>query len=178
MAISDGTKTPESKTPSPMADFRDILEIHRFLQDELLLHQESLVLGELEEASVHLDRFARAVRAHIRAEDEVLVPVYVGNGDQRAAGSAELITAEHRKIEKLLARAEAKMDSLLHFGEITAQQVISTIEEERILKELLSHHDQRERNTMVPELDGRLQGEERVRILRRMNEIHAAGGIA
>lgn len=94
------------------------------------------------EARALLRRFSDEIRAHIRYEEEQLLPIFRRAG-RISGGAPELFINEHRKIEKALTR-------LLRSRR---RDRVAIIEEEFRLKELLRHHDLREKNILYPVLD-------------------------
>ena len=62
-------------------------------------------------------------------------------------------------------RALERMTTIEQAGKLTARERVFVIEEERMLKEVLDHHDRRERAALFKLLDEVVTGEERAKVL-------------
>jgi hemerythrin-like domain-containing protein len=137
--------------------FAEILKIHGSLNELFLLHQEALLRLDLELAAERLRIYERELRAHMRVEEELLMPVYERAG-KIAGGPPEFFVGEHRRMLEFLARFAATLDELKEESGDTARRVIRLFDEEAMFKNLCEHHDMRERNIFLPALD-RVTGE-------------------
>ncbi len=155
--------------------FWDIVAVHEALLELVLRHQEALVERDLAEARRRWDAFVRAQRSHIEAEDEVLLPVFANSGEEILGCSSELLFQEHRKIERLVRRLDQRLAIFERAGKLTPRDVVYMVEEERMLKEVLDHHDIREKAGFLPALDRLLDGEKRAEAWRQVDAIHARG---
>jgi hemerythrin-like domain-containing protein len=151
---------PAPSTPS----FVELDRVHEAIMEELQLHQDAVVQSDLPTARRHLDRLTLMLKAHIRAEDEVLLPIYAERVPPQIGCTPELLFDEHRKLERLLKKTQERMLVFEAAGEIRPRERVYMIEEERMLKEVLDHHDRRERAVFFPKLDECIQGEERQRV--------------
>ncbi len=150
------------ETPSP--SFRELDRVHEIIMEEFQLHQDAVVVDDLNEARRRLDRAALALKAHIRAEDEVLLPIFAERVPAQLGCTPELLYNEHRKLERLLRRSQERLLVFERAGTILPRERVYMIEEERMLKEVLDHHDRRERAVFFPKLDEVIRGEERIRV--------------
>ena len=146
--------------------FLELLEIHTSLLAMFGSHQEALVSGDLEEARSLLERFDSEIREHIRREDVTLIPVFEERAGAIAGGDPELFRAEHRKIEGYLDEIGPATESL-ESGD--ARALIELLEREYLLKQLLMHHDLREKNILYPELDRVTNEAERARLIHALS---------
>jgi hemerythrin-like domain-containing protein len=137
--------------------FARLLKIHECLNELFLLHQESLLRLDLESAAERLRIYERELRAHMRVEEDLLMPVYERAG-KIAGGPPEFFVGEHRRMLEFLARFAATLDELKEESGDTARRVIRLFDEEATFKSLCDHHDMRERNIFFPALD-RVTGE-------------------
>ena len=129
-----------------------LLDLHAGFDASLFDHQQRLVEGAPHEARAALSRFAAGLRAHIRAENDVILPFYEKHASIPKGGAPEYFRAEHRKIERLIAEAEAWMRAWTGLVWPTGE-VVLLIEREKLLKEVLEHHDERERAILYPACD-------------------------
>lgn len=147
---------------------------HAELAGELHRHQLALVEDRAEAARAALRRYARHLRAHVRAEEEALYPAYEELGPHDPGAGLELFRAEHNKILCRLSRLEAQV---LEGGPMPAGLRLQWIEEQAALKHLLDHHHQREERAMVPALEAGLSPARREAVWERWDEIHAQEGV-
>lgn len=142
-------------------------EQHRALQKLILLHQQSLVSWQLEEARRFLEDFEQDLKKHIQIEDDFLFPLYCEIVPHPAGGAPEFFKIEHQKILWYLQRLSEKLDHLLLLPDSSERclLLIAIIEEESRFKHLMEHHELREENIMYPLLDRRLDPEKQKEIL-------------
>jgi hemerythrin-like domain-containing protein len=140
--------------------FEPLVESHAQLRRLLQEHQEALVTGDRYAARTTFERYARAMRAHLGAEDDLLLPRYRDLVPPAVGGGIDLFSAEHRKVELFL---EAMEDDLLTCPDnpLPASQRVHWIEEQARFKHLLEHHHQREETVLFPALDACLASDER-----------------
>lgn len=144
------------------SSFQDLIAVHESFLRVLLGHQDDLVAGRLDEARDSLARFAAEIRAHIRLEEEILLPIYEERAGVIAGGSVELFQGEHRRILAFLVELDPAVRDL-QAGD--TRGLVALLEREYMLKQLLHHHDLRERNLFFPALDRVTDAEERGRLL-------------
>ena len=142
--------------------FLRFLDLHHAILEIFVQHQEHLVSGRLARARERFARFDAEIREHIGEEEAEMMPIYEERGGAPPGGSPELFTSEHRKIEKHLEGIAADLESL---EDGNARGVIDLLEREYELKQLLLHHDLREKNFLYPILDRVASAEEKDRIL-------------
>src|SRR5262249_5734447 len=132
--------------------FAELLNVHGCLNELFLLHQVALLRLDLELAAGRLRIYERGLRAHMRVEEDLLMPVYERAG-KIAGGPPEVLIGEHRRMLEFLARFAATLDELKVEGGDPARRVIRLFDEEAMFKSLCEHHDMRERNIFFPALD-------------------------
>jgi hemerythrin-like domain-containing protein len=132
--------------------FAELLNVHERLNELFLLHQESLLRLDLELAAERLRIYERELRAHMRVEEDLLMPVYERAG-KIAGGPPEFFIGEHRRMLEFLARFAATLGDLKEESGAPARRVIRLFDEEAMFKNLCDHHDMRERNIFFPALD-------------------------
>jgi iron-sulfur cluster repair protein YtfE (RIC family) len=146
--------------------FAKLLKIHDCLNELFLLHQESLLRLDLESAAEMLRIYERELRAHMRVEEDLLMPVYERAG-KIAGGPPEFFIGEHRRMLEFLARFAATLDELKGEGGDTARRVIRLFDEEAMFKSLCEHHDMREGAIFFPALDRVTDEDERRELIGR-----------
>ena len=132
-----------------------ITHCHQGLDEFFLLHQEAVLLGNFADASQLLDCFKELHHLHMRFEDETLIPKLAELGD-KGRWPAFLYTAEHAKIQELLEKATANLELLSNnklSGNDLRRGIITLLDNEKILKGVCEHHQEREETGILPELN-------------------------
>jgi hemerythrin-like domain-containing protein len=148
------------------ASFLSLLRVHERLRERFLLHQERLLARDLPGAREQLRDFDESLRRHIRAEEDVLLPLYARAGSI-PGGPPVLFTGEHRKMEQFLERFRRMLDWVEENPGDAVRGILRTFDEQATFKHLMSHHDQREANILYPALDRLTAEEERGTLLAR-----------
>ncbi|HJM39928.1 MAG TPA: hemerythrin domain-containing protein [Planctomycetota bacterium] len=156
---------PESD-PSP--SFMDLAKVHEGLMELLLCHQDLMVMGELKRARAKFEEFVAGLQDHILKEETYLLPIFSDRVDAQLGCTPELLTAEHRKLERLFQETLDSLTSFENIGEVSPRERVIIIEKQHMLKEVLKHHDERERAAFFPNLDCAIQGEERQEVMRKV----------
>lgn len=143
---------PTCATAEGPSSFLALLDTHAELDEQFLRHQEALLDCDLARASELFQGFAEGLRAHIRVEEEWLLPVY-----ERApavpGGAVDLFRSEHRKILAFLDRFGQDLARLPSGTPRLKRDVIALFDAEAQFKHLVEHHDRREQNILYPALD-------------------------
>ncbi len=147
--------------------FLSLLDTHREVSELLLSHQEALLELDLVGARERFERFEAALRDHAGGEEELLLPVYARAGTV-PGGPAELFLGEHRKMLGIAGRIADALRRLEPGDPGLRRRVLSLFDEEAVLKSLLAHHDERERNVLYPTLDRVTTPAERRQLLSRL----------
>ncbi len=150
-----------------MADadsFLALREAHRVLDELFLSHQEAIVGLDLEEAASCLLAYQAALLPHLRAEDELLVPLYAARVPRVRGAPPELFTGEHERMMEALARFHSRIAELRQ-GPFTRRRALALIDEEHTFKHLAEHHHLREEQYLYPKLDEATSVDERKALL-------------
>src|SRR5687767_1764932 len=86
-----------TETTAGTPSFLSLVGTHEQLDALFLTHQEALLSLEIDRARALLEQFESGLRDHVRAEEELLLPVYRRAGPI-PGGAVELFTSEHRKM--------------------------------------------------------------------------------
>ena len=135
-----------------MRSFSDLLTLHEQLDERFLEHQRALIRGELGTALSRLKTYESQMLAHIRDEEELLLPLYEARAEAPVGGSAEIFRNEHRKIRDYLELFRAEFARLVNATD-RERAIIFLFDSETTFKRLLRHHDTRERKFLYPLLD-------------------------
>lgn len=121
--------------------------------DELFLkHQEALLERDFAAAAARLAEFTEAVSRHIAVEEAEAIPLYCAHvPTPPPGGHADLILAEHRKIERYL-RQFAEQLAAWQSRPPTPREVLALLDRQTQFKHLMDHHDRRERSFLYAAL--------------------------
>ena len=135
-----------------MKSFSELLELHRRLDDLFLKHQRALLRLNLEQASELLDQYQGDLLAHIRDEENLMMPLYRQRATAPIGGAAEIFLGEHEKLRQFLVLFQEQLDSL-KFVDDLERGILFLIDSQHLFKRLLVHHDTREKKMLYPLLD-------------------------
>ena len=128
-----------------------ILAEHREMDELFLQHQEALLEQDWIKAQARYTAFHTLLLSHIALEDSVLVPLH--QQLTKPQWRTLVYTAEHDKVREI---AQIMADRIAAPKPEDKQQrlrwIIKLIDDERSLKNLLEHHNEREEKGMLPEL--------------------------
>lgn len=135
-----------------MPSFTEVLAVHEQLTELFLQHQEALLQLDVPLAITRLQRYERELYAHMKVEEELLMPLYQRAG-QIPGGPPEFFLGEHRRMREFLARFHTRLQELATNQSNLPRAIIQLFDEESTFKALSEHHDMRERNLFFPTLD-------------------------
>jgi hemerythrin-like domain-containing protein len=135
-----------------MSSFTAVLAVHERLTELFLLHQEALLQLDVPLARARLQHYERELYAHMKVEEELLMPIYHRAG-QIPGGPSEFFLGEHRRMREFLARFTTRLQGLPIENASLPRAIIQLFDEEATFKALCEHHDMRERNLFFPALD-------------------------
>lgn len=142
----------------------DLLDLHAELDEDLALHREALMRLDLTAAREHLSDYTLALTAHIREEEEVLLPAYEELNVEVRGGGAHLYRAEHQKIHWWLGELDRLMTKLEGRSTVGPREVLAVLDRECTFSHLMGNHDLRERGFLYPILDASLTVEARAHL--------------
>ncbi|HAF12385.1 MAG TPA: hypothetical protein DHU55_11775 [Blastocatellia bacterium] len=143
-----------------MKSFIDLVEIHKRLDELFLEHQRSLLRLDLMAASAALEAYTIELFAHMRVEEDVMIPLYRERVEAPVGGTAEIFLGEHDKMRQYLLLFKEELTKLAE-AEDLERAVIFLLDSQHIFKRLLVHHDSRERKMLYPLLDQSTTEQER-----------------
>ncbi len=147
------TNPPDGGTRATRSEpLRQIMAEHRRFDHLLLLHQTLLVEGRPHESRLALARFHAALMGHMRGEEEVILPFYAERAVVAKGGNPDYFEAEHRKLRRLLEESLAWMGAWSGTP-WPASEVVFLIEREKVFKEVMEHHDEREDHFLYPGIE-------------------------
>ncbi len=149
------------------------LRVHDELAELFHRHQVALLDRDAKAAAAGLAAFRSALEAHIDAEEQLVLPVFAARGGAQTDSPPEFFRREHDKLRSdagelvaataaLAARPDDRVDD---------RALLALLDREAAFKNLMLHHDLRERNVLYPRVAEWTTPEERAAIVRG-----AAGG--
>lgn len=148
-----------------------LMERHTRLDAIFLEHQTAILDRDLKRAAEALSRYSDALAAHMREEEEILLPLYSAKAPQPAGGGTQMFLDEHRKLRAL----GADLATALASATAEPRSILKLLDQETQYKGLLDHHDRRERAFLYPGLDAVTTPDERRGILDRLGLLPAGG---
>ena len=149
-----------------MADpFQVLLDAHDGFADSLLQHQEAMVRGDLESARDLIAELQEDLHAHIRHEEERLLPVLEERGGWSRIGEPRFYREEHEKIQVMVAGLVEATNGLEASDPAVHRDIALLIGREAAFRSLLEHHDDRERQAFFPDLERVTTPEEQALLL-------------
>lgn len=137
-------------------------EFHQYTGMLFDRHQIALMKDDREAALTMLQELESLMNAHIRDEEELLLPIYRKEIDPvPAGGGAEFYLREHEQIRSFLKRFIGHQPggpyeiSIVHYFDMCT-----------IYKDLTDHHHARERTFLYRLLDKKLNKEQKKQILK------------
>lgn len=152
--------------------FESILDMvsyfHHEIDEFILLHQEALLLQNIDLAKEVYALFRSVIESHIHTENDLLFPLferYCSNSDsadKKARWPIMLYQKEHDKLVDMLDKSQAMLDKLIDYPEGRARRraTLSVLEYQKALKNVVEHHEEREEMALLPELDAAMPRQE------------------
>lgn len=131
---------------------------HVRLEQLLEKHRIALMQLDLPVAQRALEEFAQALREHIALEEQWILPRYA-EIEAPPGGALALFTGEHQKLLEFVRRFERALRTLAAEGP-AHRKVLPLLDQQATFKNLLEHHDARERNLLYPTLEKQLSAAE------------------
>ena len=149
-----------------MKSFSDLLDLHQQLDDLFLEHQRALMRLDLNRAASLLDQYENRLLAHIRDEENLMIPLYQQRAAAPIGAAAEIFLGEHEKLRQFLALFKQEISKIKESDDVE-RGVLFLIDSQHLFKRLLVHHDTRERKMLYPILDEVTTESEREELFRR-----------
>ncbi|MBL1141603.1 MAG: hypothetical protein HND53_06185 [Proteobacteria bacterium] len=132
---------------------------HSDLHELFARHQEALLQGLFDVAGTWLEHFHVCQTAHIQLEENYLLPEFA-KIERRTKWDASLYQKEHEKITQLFGNITQDLEWLAEQELDESQKrrnIIALLDKEKTLKGLLEHHEEREEEGMLIDLNEQLE---------------------
>ena len=150
-----------------MKSFSDLLDLHRRLDESFLDHQRALMRLDLDYAESLLGQYEAELLAHIRDEEELMLPLYRERVSAPVGGAAEIFVGEHEKLRQFLILFREYIAKIRTMND-RERGALFLIDSQHLFKRLLVHHDTRERKMLYPLLDQVTTEAERVDLFAKL----------
>ena len=132
--------------------FSDLLALHSHMDDLFLEHQRALMRLDLDRAESLLSQYEAELLAHIRDEEELMIPLYQKRAAAPIGAAAEIFLGEHSKLRQFLVLFKEEIEKIRKMDDIE-RGALFLIDSQHLFKRLLVHHDTREKKMLYPLLD-------------------------
>ncbi|MFN9334351.1 MAG: hemerythrin domain-containing protein [Planctomycetota bacterium] len=140
-----------------------MMGLHERLDALLFAHQRALLDRDLPRARATLATYGEALAAHVADEEEHVLPRYRALGGDATDAPSKLFLGEHANLRAFVADCAQRLAAM---GErVDDRALLDVLDRQATLKNLLLHHDLRERNLLYPFLAARLPAAEQAAIL-------------
>lgn len=132
---------------------------HLELRELFMQHQEALLQGHFDAAITHLTHYDTCHQAHATLEERYLFPEFA-RIDRQTKWDVSLYEKEHEKIAVLFENISDDLNWLSEQQLSDSQKrrnIIALLDKERTFKGLTEHHEEREEDAMLRELNEQLE---------------------
>lgn len=166
----------EPAIPGSFTSFSELALIPRLCDQLFVRHQISLMRSERDGAYDAFHQMYRLRSALIAAEEDLLLPAY-GKfvTDPQPGAALRYFKREHKLIlRQLNAFMKRLMNLALQEADILPRRV-SLFEEYHDFKDLLDHHDARDRVFLYPALDRVISRQDKLHMLAKLKKTYLPG---
>jgi len=132
-----------------------IKQQHLELRELFMRHQEMLLQMQFEDAKIWLEHFYVCQKAHMKIEESYIFPEFA-KIERTSKWDVSLYEKEHDKINQLYENIANDLNWLSEQKLDQSQKrrnIIALLDKEKTLKGLNEHHEEREEEAMLKELD-------------------------
>lgn len=126
-------------------------------------HQQALLDRDFVRAGAELQRYRERLLAHMHDEETVVLPRYVALGGDATDAPLKLFLGEHKNLRAFVDEFVTRVAALAAKPDDRA--LLELFDREATYKNLMLHHDLRERNMLYPFLAARLAAAEQAAML-------------
>ena len=140
-----------------------MMGLHARLDALLFAHQRALLDRDLPRARATLATYGEALTAHVADEEEHVLPRDRALGGDATDAPTKLFLGEHANLRAFVADCAQRLAAMPE--RVDDRPLLDVLDRQATLKNLLLHHDLRERNLLYPFLAARLPAAEQAAIL-------------
>ncbi len=150
-----------------------MMGLHDELARTFFAHQVALLDRDFATAARHLAAYREHLFAHAADEEAMVLPRYVELGGDATDAPVKLFLGEHRNLRTFVDDFVVRVRALCERRDDAA--LLELFDRQATFKNLVLHHDLRERNLLYPFLAARMAREEQVRVLAGRSYAGGAG---
>jgi len=133
---------------------RTMMGVHDELDHGFFVHQQALLDRDLASAATRLEAYRELIARHMADEEGLILPRYAALGGDLTDAPVRLFLGEHAKMREFLADFAQRIAGLQeHPGD---RALLELMDRQATYKNLMLHHDLRERRGLYPFLSARL----------------------
>lgn len=136
-------------------------EAHTLIEAHYIEALEAVLDHRVEDARRTFGEFDAAVAAHLREEQEHLVPRLSALGEPVARALSDGVVGGRRRLQRRMARTRHILERLSADSPRLAEDVLDALEMMWLVRSALQEHRARERQVLYPRLAARLPAKER-----------------
>jgi len=140
-----------------------MMALHDDLVQSLFVHQVALLDRDFARAAATLQLFRAQLLAHVDDEERHVLPHYERLGGDATDAPTRLFRGEHKNLHTFVDEFVRRVDALRERSDDAA--LLELFDRQATFKNLLLHHDLRERNMLYPFLAARLSPDVQAAIL-------------
>ncbi len=140
-----------------------MMGLHDDLAQTFFRHQRALLDRDFARAAHELATYREHLVAHAADEESLVLPRYEALGGDASDAPVRLFLGEHRNLKAFLDEFVARVAQLAKAPDDGA--LLELLDREATFKNLVLHHDLRERNALYPFLAARLAADQQAAIL-------------
>ncbi len=137
---------------------RVMMGVHDELGTRFFAHQQALLDRDFARAAAGIAAYRELLFEHAAAEEAVILPRYAALGGDATAAPCKLFLGEHQNLRTFVDEFVARVERLRDRPDDHA--LLELLDRQATFKNLMLHHDLRERNALYPLLAARLSDAE------------------
>ena len=144
-------------------------QVHRALEQALERHRIEVMRCDLASARSSFASFADLLRRHIDDEETLIRPWHEAAGAEAPpprGGSADIVDREHDKLRRHLEEVDRRLSALTEAS--SAASFLALLDRQKVLVDLLEHHDTRETDLVYPCVEAAMPADARERAADRL----------
>jgi hemerythrin-like domain-containing protein len=143
--VSAAGSTPGSALRAAM------MGVHERLDAMFAAQQRALLDRDFVRAGAWLDRYRTQLLLHMDDEERHVLPLYAARGGDASDAPVKMFLGEHARMREFVARSVAAIAALQQQPDDAA--LLALFDQQATYKNLLLHHDLRERNALYPRVE-------------------------
>lgn len=140
-----------------------MMGLHDEFAQAFFLHQQALLDRDFARAARTLAAYRERLLAHMHDEEQLVLPRYEALGGDATDAPLRLFLGEHKNLRTFVDEFGARLVALQ--GGPDDRALLELFDRQATYKNLMLHHDLRERNVLYPFLGARLPAAEQQALL-------------